>query len=91
MPEVIKGYRVEFTAHPQQSLSPSTVESKECAKAISEEVRKMVEKGAVTEVKHQTEEEFVSRLLLVPKKDGQMRAVITLKHLNRFLFITTLR
>lgn len=34
--EAIKGYRMEFTAHPQQSHSPTTVESGECAKAISE-------------------------------------------------------
>lgn len=66
--EAIKGYRMKFTAHPQQSHSPTTVtvESGEHARAISEEVRKMVEKGAVTEVKSQTEEGFVSRLFLVP-------------------------
>ena len=55
------------------------------AKAISEEVRKIVEKGAVTEVEHQTEEGLVSGLFLVPKKDRQMRPVINLKPLNRFL------
>ena len=67
---------MDFTAHPQQIHSPPTVESGERAEAISEEIRKMIQKGAVTELKHQTDEGFISRLFLVPKKDGQMRPVI---------------
>ena len=45
----------------------------------------MIEKGAITEVECPTAEGFVSRLFLVPKKDGQRRPVINLKPLNRFL------
>ena len=46
---------------------------------------KLMEKGAVQEVRDKAEEGFYSRLFLVPKKDGQMRPVINLRPLNQFL------
>ena len=44
---------------------------------MSEEVQKLLEKGAIQEVS-EDEGGFYSRLFLVPEKDGQMRPVINL-------------
>ena len=46
------------------------------------EVSKLLEKGAVTQTPH-TQGEFLSNIFLVPKKTGHMRPVINLKPLNR--------
>ena len=73
---------MEFAAHPQQFHSPTTVEFGERAKAILEEIRKIVEKGDVTKVKDHTVEGFISRLFLVRQKYGQMRPVMHLKPIN---------
>ena len=63
-----------------------TVQSGHKAAVISEEIGKMVEKGAIQEVKGTMTGGFFSRLFLVPKKEGQMRPVLNLKSLNRFIY-----
>lgn len=82
--QAIKGYKLDFKDQPQQSHKPQTVETRQQSKLISEEVQKLLEKGAIQEVT-EDEEGFYSRLFLVPKKDGQMRPVINLRPLNQFL------
>lgn len=68
---------MDFKDQPQQSHKPQTVETRQQSKLISEEVQKLLEKGAIQELT-EDEEGFYSRLFLVPKKDGQMRPVINL-------------
>ena len=75
------GYQLEFTAQPYQSHQPVTMAKDSTAQAISNEVVKLLGKGAITEVSCCEEPGFVSRIFLVPKKDGQMRPVINLKSL----------
>ena len=82
--QAVSGYRLEFRDQPQQSHRPETMESRHQAKAISEEIQKLEEKGAIREINND-KEGFYSRLFLVPKKDGQMRPVINLRPLNQFL------
>ena len=82
--QAIKGYKLEFKDQPQQSHRPQTVETSHQSRVISEEVQKLLEKGAIQEVS-ENEDGFYSRLFLVPKKDGQMRPVINLRPLNQFL------
>ena len=60
------------------------VETRHQLRTISEEMQKLIEKGAIQEVS-ENEEGFYSRIFLVPKKDGQMRPVINLRPLNQFL------
>ena len=85
--QAIKGYKLEFKDQPQQSHRPQTVETSHQSRVISEEVQKLLEKGAIQEVS-ENEDGFYSRLFLVPKKDGQMRPVINLRPLNQFWFRT---
>ena len=68
----------------QRSASGLRLESHHKARAISEEIQKLTQKGARQEV-NEDEEGFYSRLFLVPK-DGQMRLVNNLWPLNQFLF-----
>ena len=84
--QAVSGYRLEFTSEPQQSHRPVTVQSGHKAAVISEEIGKMLEKGAILEVKGTMTDGFFSSLFLVPKKEGQMRTVLNLKPLNRFIY-----
>ena len=53
---------------------------------IQEEVRTLIEKGAVTQVHNpQPQGSFYPTLFLVPKKGGQMRPVINLKKLYEWV------
>ena len=51
---------------------------------INEEVLKLLEKGAIVKAQH-CPGEFISNLFLVPKKTGDLRPVINLKPLNKFV------
>ena len=84
--QAVSGYRLEFTSEPQQSHRQVTVQSGHKAAVISDEIGKMVEKEAIQEVKGTMTDGFFSRLFLVPKKEGQMRPVLNLKPLNRFIY-----
>lgn len=64
--------------------TPVTSSQDRQVRAITEEVQRLLEKGAIQEVSSQ-EEGFFSRLFLVPKKDQQMRPVINLRPQNQFL------
>ena len=77
---------LKFTSQPQQSHRPVTVQSGHKAAVISDEIGKMVEKGAIQEVKGTMTDALFSRLFLVPKKEGQMWPVLNLKPLNKFIY-----
>jgi len=63
----IRGYMVEFITEPKQSPFPVSVESGVRTQAITQEVKKLVQKGAVVEIA-QAEARFGSRIFLVPKR-----------------------
>ena len=51
---------------------------------IESEIKKLISKGAVTEVSL-CDDEFISTVFLVPKKTGDFRPVINLKPLNQLV------
>ena len=56
--QAVSGYRLEFTSQPQQSHRPVTVQSGHKAAVISDEIGKMVEKGAIQKVKGRMTDDF---------------------------------
>ena len=51
---------------------------------MEEEIQNLLQKGAVVMVSP-CQDQFISRLFLVPKKDGSFRPVVSLKPLNCFV------
>ena len=82
--QVVRGYSLELLSRPSQRSQPITVVPKGETASIGEEVQKLLEKGAIKVVDPCTDQ-FVSRIFLVPKKDGSSRPVINLKLLNQFM------
>ncbi|KAI2647445.1 Transposon Ty3-G Gag-Pol polyprotein [Labeo rohita] len=82
-----KGYSLQFARRPPHfsGVVPTMVKSRD-AHVLRSEVLILLEKGAI-EVVHpaQSESGFYSRYFLVPKKDGGLRPILDLRHLNRAL------
>ncbi|KAL0176639.1 hypothetical protein M9458_028969, partial [Cirrhinus mrigala] len=70
---------------PVRGVVPTVVKSRD-AHVLRSEVLILLEKGAI-EVVHpaQSESGFYSHYFLVPKKDGGLRPILDLRHLNRAL------
>jgi ribonuclease HI len=80
------GYKLEFQEIPNFNGIRKTVVPKEKLHFLLQEVEELLQKQAVEEVP-QTEinQGFYSTLFLVPKKTGDLRPVINLKPLNKYL------
>lgn len=82
---VVKGYHLELVSTPhQRKESYHRQLSSTDQSLVREDVEKLIAKQAVTEVEV-IPSQFVSRLFLVPKKDGSKRPVINLKLLNGYI------
>jgi hypothetical protein len=86
--ECVAGYQLEFTAipptggnRPEESVFRG---SEEQESIVENEVRALLEKQAIVPMERRNDQ-FVSRLFVVPKKDGNWRAVLNLKPLNAFI------
>ena len=83
--EIVQGYKIPFTDTPHQTFLPKAGNlSKEEKKLVDQEIEQMQLKGAITKVKP-CEDQFLSNIFTVPKKDGGNRPVINLKYLNSFI------
>ena len=82
--QVVRGYKLELTSTPTQSSQPLTVVTKANQSLVGEEVQKLLDKGAI-KMTSPCPTQYVSRIFVVPKKDGSFRPVINLKPLNRFI------
>jgi len=78
---VVQGYWLELTSTP---LAPCPLINHQHQLAVEEEVQKLLTNGAIVKVKP-CPGQFLSRLLLVTKKDGSFRPVVNLKPLNQFM------
>ena len=82
---VKNGYQIEFNVFPQGSSFMNEIQfCKQKTEIVSTEIDKLLMKGAIKEV-DSVEDQFISNLFLVPKKDGSFRPVINLKKLNLFV------
>ena len=83
--EIVQGYKIPFTDTPHRTFLPKAGNlSKEEKKLVDQEIEQMQLKGAITKVKP-CEDQFLSNIFTVPKKDGGNRPVINLKYLNSFI------
>lgn len=78
-------YKIEFEQEPVQNCIPNTpnFNNTECA-LIDDEVEKMLSMGAIEKSQHE-DNEFISNIFPVQKKNGKFRPVINLKKLNKFV------
>ena len=80
----IKGYAIPLKGKPLQSQRPlEGVFSKEQTALLKEEIKSLLEKGAISHCRETSG--FFSTIFLAPKKNGQLRPVINLKHLNHWV------
>ena len=84
--EAIQGYKIEFWKRPSQACPPAPLHlSQKDAQLMNTEVLKLLEKRAIVVVDSPHTQGFLSRVFLVPKKDGSQRPVINLRQLNQFV------
>ena len=80
-----KGYLIPLVMDPVQEKAPKVPKlNQEQQKQVDLVVKAMLEKGSISKVCH-SKGEFLSSLSEVSKKDGEIRPVINLKDLNRFI------
>ena len=85
--DCVQGFQIPFSSLPSQERRPNPpISSAEQSSLILAEVNMLLEKGAITSVRNPSDlMSFYSTLFLVPKKGGQMRPVINLKKLNKWV------
>ena len=82
---IVQGFKIAFSQTPFQYGPPQSAKvNQEERLKINSEIKKMLKKGAIQQVKSKPGK-FLSNLLLVNKKDGSHRSVINLKVLKNFI------
>jgi len=83
--QAITGYRLELTQTPHQARQPHGIScSQEEHAKISQEIKELLDKGAIVEAPLSTGS-YITQIFLVEKKGGGQRPVINLKGLNSFV------
>ena len=81
--DIVRGYEIPFILPPRQSRLPNVCQlTTEAPDLLDQEVQDMLRKGAIV-VSDPKEDQLLSSLFLVKKKDGGNHAVVNLKDLNR--------
>ena len=82
---IVQGFKIPFSQTPFQFGPPQLARvNQEERLQINSEIKEMLRKGAIQQVKSEPGE-FLSNLFLVNKKDGGHQPVINLKFLNSFI------
>ena len=78
-------HRLELIEMPKQGTAPENFHlPQELERSMAGEFSKLLEKGAITPVAPTYPiDSFVSKMFLVPRKDGSHRPIIDLRELNR--------
>ena len=82
----IQGYKIKFWAQPKQAHPPTPLHfSQKETELMKAEILKLIKKQAISVVSPSANQGFLSRIFLVPKKDGSQRPVINLHQLNQLV------
>jgi hypothetical protein len=80
-----QGYAIEFVSEPIQMFAPSEIQfSGRESSLIDLEIDKMLSQNVIIEVQP-ISGQFISNIFTRPKKNGEIRPIINLKGLNRFV------
>ena len=83
--QIISGNRIEFHSDPPSQVShPPNSIPRDQMSLVDKEIKSLQDKGVVGSSNHEPGE-FISPMFTVPKKDGNVRLILNLKHLNLFI------
>ena len=81
--DIVRGYEISFILSPRQSRLPNLYHLiKGASDLVDQEVQDMLRKGAIV-FSDPKDDQFLSSLSLLKKKDGENPPVVNLKNLNR--------
>ena len=85
--ENVLGHKLELVETPVRMKAPEEPHlSPEQENCMNSELSKLVQKDAISQVLNPNpSESFISRMFLVPKKDGSQRPIVDLRDLNKFI------
>ena len=83
--QIISGDRIETLSDPPSQVShPPNSIPRDHMSLVDKEIKSLQDKGVVASCNHEPGE-FISSIFTVPKKDGTVRLILNLKHLNLFI------
>ena len=81
----IRGVKIEFVAHPKQTLIPREYNFNRAEVVIiDKQIEKFLQTGVIETTSH-CKGEYISNIFIRPKKDGSYRLILNLKNLNQFV------
>jgi len=87
---MVMGMSIEFCDKPIQHYLPKSERSEREIQIISDEINKLLTKGAI-EVTGHSDNEIISDIFLRDKNDGSHRMILNLKKLNLYAAKAILR
>ena len=83
--QIISGDCIEFLSDPPSQVShPPNSVPRNHASLVDKEIKSLLDKEVIVPCDHEPGE-YISPIFTVPKKDGNVRLILNLKHLNMFI------